>query len=246
MIEKTFVAPISQRNNLKELKKQLLTLLNDNNGIMTEMDNGNTYSLLIAYPDANKDIFDKIIRTELCRYFTYYFKIDFFRHNLVLENVNSIYAEIFIRALSRFDQNLDINDITLALMDFNIINLQSFFYFRLTNMKRRWEELIKLTNDNTIWQLSQHSFEDLLKFLISNLEPQIPYISIEIYDKLTKIFDKKNNIVVQKKIKAEHSQLWLIMTLIKFAPTNINIKNQSKKANLTLINKFFTPKIKYK
>ena len=127
MIEKTFIAPISQRENLKELKKHLLRAINDNNGIMTEMEDGSNYSLLVAYPDAQKEVFNKIIRTELTRFFSYYFKIDFFKKNLVLKMLNNVYSEMFIRALSRFDQNLDIRDITLAIYEFNTINLQSFF-----------------------------------------------------------------------------------------------------------------------
>ena len=246
MIEKTFVTPINERNNLKELKKHILLALNDNSGIMTEMDDGNHYSLLVAYPDAHNMVFDKIIRTELCRYFSYYFKIDYFREHLVLKNVNTIYAEIFIRALSRFDQNLDIKDIMFALYDFDTINLQSFFYFRLNNMKRRWENLIALTNDNSVWQLTKQSFEDLLKFLIANLEPQISFVLIDIQDKITKILDKDNNIITQKKIRAEHSHLWLAMALIKFSPKYICINHKNTKFNLSLINKLFTNKIHYK
>lgn len=245
MIEKTFIAPILQRENLKELKKYLLRAINDNNGIMTEMEDGSNYSLLVAYPDAQKEVFNKIIRTELTRFFSYYFKIDFFKKNLVLKMLNNVYSEMFIRALSRFDQNLDIRDITLAIYEFNIINLQSFFYFRLTGMKRRWEELIKLTNENTVWQLSKQSFEDLLKFLISNLESQIDFVDIVINDKTTIIYDKNNNLITQKKIKAEFSQFWIVMALIKFSPKNINIQ-ANENINLSLIDKFFDANIKLK
>lgn len=245
MIEKTFIAPISQRENLKELKKHLLRAINDNNGIITEMEDGSNYSLLVAYPDAQKEVFNKIIRTELTRFFSYYFKIDFFKKNLVLKMLNNVYSEMFIRALSRFDQNLDIRDITLAIYEFNTINLQSFFYFRLTGMKRRWEELIKLTNENTVWQLSKQSFEDLLKFLISNLESQIDFVDIVINDKTTIIYDKNNNIITQKKIKAEFSKFWIVMALIKFSPKNINIQ-ANENINLSLIDKFFDANIKLK
>lgn len=245
MIEKTFIAPISQRENLKELKKHLLRAINDNNGIMTEMEDGSNYSLLVAYPDAQKEVFNKIICTELTRFFSYYFKIDFFKKNLVLKMLNNVYSEMFIRALSRFDQNLDIRDITLAIYEFNTINLQSFFYFRLTGMKRRWEELIKLTNENTVWQLSKQSFEDLLKFLISNLESQIDFVDIVINDKTTIIYDKNNNIITQKKIKAEFSKFWIVMALIKFSPKNINIQ-ANENINLSLIDKFFDANIKLK
>ena len=159
--------------------------------------------------------------------------------------LNNVYSEMFIRALSRFDQNLDIRDITLAIYEFNTINLQSFFYFRLTGMKRRWEELIKLTNENTVWQLSKQSFEDLLKFLISNLESQIDFVDIVINDKTTIIYDKNNNLITQKKIKAEFSQFWIVMALIKFSPTNINIQ-ANENINLSLIDKFFDANIKLK
>lgn len=248
MVEKIFTLPISEKNLLKDMKKVLINELKNTNGIITELEDYENFNLLLAYDDQTKNKVDALIKNELIKYFIYYKKMDYFRRNLKLDNLNPILSELFIRALIRYDQKLDEKEVNYRLelvKKFQNLNLESFFYFHLDKLKNQWEKLIQLTNENKISLIDEKSFEELLGFLIANLEPQINEINVVIEDKFSTIYDGNNNILSRKKIKSEYVQLWLLMIFIKFAPTNIFIKNMSKNSNFSWINRFFSKKIQY-
>lgn len=248
MIEKIITLPIREKFLIKDMKSALINELKNANGVITEFENFKNFNLLLAYENTAKDKMDTLIKNELIKFFTYYKKIDYFRKNLILDNLNPILSELFIRALIHYDQNIDKKEVNFKLQSiehFENINLESFFIFRLNKLKNQWEKLIQLTNENSIFLLNKKSFEELLNFLIDNLEPQIDKLCITIEDTFSTIYDDKNNILSKKKIKSEYAQLWLLMIFVKFSPKNIFIKNLSKNSNFSWINKFFSKKIQY-
>jgi len=80
----------------------------------------------------------------------------------------------FTAALSTFDRTTDkiIAKTVLETMynDGGVCNLSGIYEFCLGNLKSRWDEVVLLANENICYLVCQKTFNELLRFLISNIE----------------------------------------------------------------------------
>lgn len=78
--------------------------------------------------------------------------------------------QIFLQALVCFDMELD-KELILSRLDYeNSLYVDSFIAFKLGFLKLKWDELVCLANDNVMYLVSEDSFAELIRFLISNLD----------------------------------------------------------------------------
>ena len=90
-------------------------------------------------------------------------------HDLVLRNA-------FTSALLAFDRDTDKIIAKTLLGDLvrgGSCCLDSVYDFMLTSLKERWNEVIQLANDNMCYLVCRKTFEELLSFLISNIDCKI-------------------------------------------------------------------------
>ncbi len=98
------------------------------------------------------------------------------------------------------------------------ILLDSLYDFALDRLKRRWDEVIQLVNEN-YWQLTQtFFFNELLRFLIFNMDCRIPEAHIMVVDHRAIICDQK----LQPLTSTDDD---IVNALIEIAPRQIYIHN---------------------
>jgi hypothetical protein len=90
-----------------------------------------------------------------------------------IPNIPSINREAFIRALSLYDEKTDIIIAGAIVKITPQILLDGLYDFALTPLHKRWNEVAKLVNENMTNLLNKSMFDELLRFLISNLDHKI-------------------------------------------------------------------------
>jgi len=242
MIERTIIIQKKEQNCVKQLKKRLLSEFKHCKGILTEMEDGSDLYILCAYGFECKEKIDSIIKEEIIQIISSYKKIQYFKRNLQIDKLDKFLYETFIRTLVLYDQKLDIRTIEKKFVLTNYLNLQSFFYFKLPELRHRWNEIINLTNNNVVWGMNKERFEELIFYLLTNLEKKCPELNIIIENNCSKIF-VNDNLISQKFIKAKNSQLWLMIKILKYAPKKIKLVNYSTTNNFNQIKKFLVKRL---
>ena len=69
--------------------------------------------------------------------------------------------------------------------------LDSVYDFAITRLKCRWDEVIQLVNENHIQLTQTVLFNELLRFLILNMDYRIPEAHVMVIDHQTRICDQK-------------------------------------------------------
>ena len=104
------------------------------------------------------------------------------------------------------------------------ILLDSIYDFALTRLKCRWDEVIQLVNENYIQLTQTVLFNELLRFLILNMDYRIPEAHVMVIDHQPTICDQK----LQPLPQIDED---IINALIEVAPRQIFIHTDTNLAN---------------
>ena len=128
--------------------------------VMYQTDDGKTRTLETVLVDALADI----LITDCKSYYI--------QEHLRLPIENEICRHAFLKALSTFDCDTD-KIIAKTLIELTPkFLLDSFYEFKIEPLKNRWNEVCMLANENISYLVCASTFSELLRFLISNIEPK--------------------------------------------------------------------------
>jgi hypothetical protein len=74
-----------------------------------------------------------------------------------------------IEVLTRYDQKTDLILASTLLEITPVMNLDSLYDFRLFQLKKRWDEVVSLVNDNVRHLACKGMYAEFLRFLIENI-----------------------------------------------------------------------------
>ncbi len=129
-----------------------------------------TYKVLVAVPRDKMERTTSFLKENLAEMILTIYKKDYILSRLSFEIDSSVNMHIFLQTLVCFDSEMDKQIIMESLNFEKSIYFGSFINFRLKFLKTKWDELVTLANDNIMYLLSEDSFVELIKFLISNLD----------------------------------------------------------------------------
>ncbi len=162
---------------------KIKTFIKQIKGVVVSIFLREVYKVLVAVPIEKKEDATCFIKETLAEIILINYKREYILSRLSFEIDHSINMHVFLQTLVCFDSEMD-KQIILESLDFEkSIYFGSFINFRLRFLKSKWDELITLANDNIMYLLSEDSFVELIKFLISNLDYRCYAVNI---------FSKKN------------------------------------------------------
>lgn len=150
------------------------------------------------------------------------FKEKFLIDNINFSNMKESYKLALLKALVLFDSESDKLYIKSKLNFDNDIYLESFYNFKLQNLKKRWLELVKITNENNNL-LESETFLELLKFLIATIKPKTSLVNVYYNGAYFEFKDKNQKNIKSNFIENFNDEANLITTLITLAPNYINL-----------------------
>ena len=146
--------------------------------------------------------------------------------NQIVTNMKAFYLnqklkiknKTLVKVLINYDKKSDIVIAGSLLSITPTILLDSIYDFCLTRLKCRWNEVIQLVNENYIQLTQKVLFNELLRFLIVNMDCRMPEAHVMVINHQTTICDQK----LQPIPRNEED---IINALIDFAPRQIYIHN---------------------
>ena len=216
-------------------------------GIIVNVCTQGYFKVLIAIPSEYANKTTTFLAEKIAEIILLFYKKEYILNNLTFEKVHSINMNVFLQTLVCFDSDMDKKIIIERMAFKKNFYLNSFIEFKLPFLKKKWNELITLANDNIMYLLSDDSFLELIKFLISNLEHRC--YAVNVFSKkdcylLCDIEGKViNDFLLEKNIIYDDTKL--LTSLIALNPEKIIIHcNSFLKDNLIKkLYKFFSNRI---
>lgn len=242
-------------NNSKVAKSIFLDLkkaIEGVNVVLTSFSQDNKIFIVLAAEEIEKPRISFIISDVLSDAISSFYKLEFIQNNLKLPINNEVNLKAFKKALVAFDRETDKYIISRALKIEKGIYLDSFYQFRLKQLRTKWMEIIKLANDNASYLLCNDTFIDLLRFLIENIEISRGTINVIKKENEYKLCDEDFNEIDQNQCPLNQleeneagEEVNLITSLIALSPKKINVYCNSFENNstLTLISQIFENRI---
>lgn len=232
------------KNICRELKKNTQEF----GAVITSYSENDRIYIVLACEEMEKPRMKFFISDAIADTISIFYKLEFLEKNLKLHIKNDVYLDAFQKALIAFDRETDKYLITHNLRIEKNIFLDSFYQFKLKQLRTKWYELIKLANENAGYLLCSDTFIDLLRFLIENIEVSSELINVVKKEKDFLICDEKfNKIDVEEegicllKNEKEDTNINLITSLISLSPRKINVYCDLNENNpsLTIISQIF-------
>jgi len=217
-------------NSLKQMGDWLFVTTSEQNG---------NICVLLATEDAYKERIQTTIRGMVTEIVCTKFKADYLDRNLALPLQDEVGLHAFKKALLNFDRETDKYLVRRSLILSNSLYLESFFAFRLTSLKEKWEELVNLSNDNRDYLISKESFIDLLKFLVDNLDICENEIDIIKEQDGYRIINSDNSFYENRIISEEK----VVSSVIDLSPQKINLYFQDGSYAINLLQRIFQERI---
>ena len=198
--------------------------------IVARGEGGGFINIVIAVPRENRQEAEIVLLRTITLAICNSFKEDFLNKHLFLPNQDEIGVTAFKKALINFDKETDYFLISKALNFDEFLYLESFYQFKLARLRDKWDELIRLANENRDYLVSTDAFNDLLKFLIDNLDI--------CKDEIDVVEDEDGYHICEKGEKSlPLSSSALVSSLIDLSPQKINMycKNENHATNLLKI-----------
>lgn len=140
-------------------------------------------SVVIALPLKCKEEANIYFKQKIAEYVLSIYKREYILNHLDFENSQSLSMKVFLQTLVCFDSEMDKQIIADSIILRDKFCVDSFVNFRLSFIKKKWNEVVSLANENIMYLLSEDSFLEFTRFLISNLDHRCPAVNI---------FSKKN------------------------------------------------------
>lgn len=104
-------------------------------------------------------------------------KFDFIKRNLSI-NLSPLRYEILLRTLVAFDRENEHQLLASAVDIRDGMTLDGVFNFKLAELRDRWSEICKLTKNNGAYLYDDATYNELLRFLISAVNPKVNKLTI--------------------------------------------------------------------
>lgn len=167
----------------QNFRKSIASDIKKMQGVTTILVSITFAKVLIAVPNEVKTKAKDFLVEKIAESILLYCKKKYILSRLSFNVSHSTSMQVFLKALVVFDSDTDKEIIIERLNLQNDLVVKSFVDFKLTFLKRKWDELVGLANDNAMYLVSEDTFGELIKFLISNLEYRCYAVNV---------FSKKN------------------------------------------------------
>lgn len=203
----------------KYIYNSVKSLSSDLNPIITSYEHNGMVSVIFACDNFFKAKLKFFIMNSVVFSICTFFKEEYLTKKLKTPNKSSIENYTFKKALVNFDRETDRFIIGKQLILEQNLNLDSFFHFKLKNLKEKWDELVNIANDNSTYFLAEDSFLELLKFLIDNIEYETAEVNVVCNNGQLFLFDSNFEIIDDK---LSFNCYDLVDNLLKLSPRKIN------------------------
>ena len=192
-------------------------------GMVTTYERCEKISVLVSCESCDENRFKHFITNLISDIICEDFKLKFLEENLNLPNLDEISKHAFMQALLSFDKESDKYVVQRMLNLEHSIDIETFYYFKLSALRDKWKELVQIANDNKAYLSSNETLVELLRFLVDNLELKNDTINLTQKNGKVMFYDINFNLLKASDINEKDIDSTIISSLIALAPKSVNI-----------------------
>ncbi len=172
------------------------------------------------------------IRLALCDVFCEKMKFDYLKANIDIPNKQPEMRDTFLKVCTYFDRETErqivLNSLELKWQKFNI---ESFLYFRLQGLVKKWQELCDLTNEHCVTIMHKENFIEMLRFLLNSIDSKCKSVILELQDECIIYRDERSNFDMITTIKSDN-KYDILSKLIDLNPYLIKVHAKENDAEI--------------
>lgn len=174
----------------------------------------------IACESENKSEMLSVIKDCLVDMFATVVKFEYLKKSIHMPLDRNSY-NLLLHTLVAFDRENEREIIENELPISDGISLEGIFYFRLKELKSRWDEIAKLAMDNAAYLIDEDTLNELIRFLISAVNPKILRLDVKQHENKFNVSGQLSESEFEYNIIGTEQ---LLLYLIDIAPLELRLK----------------------
>lgn len=190
--------------------------------VITNFCDNNFSYLLFACDESFSGACESVIKDIIIDYIESVYKINYLKNQIKAKGSDSLAFNAYVKVLALFDKSTDESALSKIILLNQTFFVDSFLEFRLSPLKKHWDNLATLSSDN-LAVLNSASFLDVIKFLLNTIDSVVYKVKV-VYDGCNfNIYDMKDRNARVKKIAVCTDSLDLIFKVLNSCPNYIDI-----------------------
>jgi len=183
----------------------------------------NNFSYLLFACDKNFfDACEAILRDIIIDYIVGNYKISYLKSKIKKNVKESLAFNAYVKVLAMFDKATDESALKKIILFNQTFFIDSFLEFRLSPLKKHWDNLAELSSDN-LSLFNSGTFVDVIKYLVNTMENVVYKVKVVCDGEHFSIYNIKNKNDKLIKITDCHSSLDLITNVLNYCPNYIDV-----------------------
>ena len=186
-------------------------------------------SLSVAGENSNRQALGELTKAAVIEVFTTVVKMRYIAARLKRNNLSDKTYRLLLHTLVAFDRECEYELLGKIFGFGSELNLDGWYYFRIGELKKRWDEVSALTSENSLYLNNESNLNELLRFLISAVNPKIMRLEIaETPEGYTMRGEPDKGLLDMRGLTNEQ----LLLYLIDLAPIELVIRGNISDRNL--------------
>lgn len=196
---------------------------------------GGRCQLAIASETEERNLIIKIIADCIIEALGYFCKYKYLSDNLKLP-LDADRYNILLHSLVQFDRSSDEKMLKSCVQISDGMALDGIYNFRLSELKRRWDEIIMLTKENSIYLIDNETYFELINFLFTSIEAKVKNVVLAKRGENYVITNENDS----KLLFSSRDVKEIVYKLIDYAPLSIAVNRSfENEKTIELITRLF-------
>lgn len=221
MYQVTFSIGTEYVNWFYAVEQKLKQRLSDH-AIMVTRGQPKRLFVAIACENNHKKAVAAALRDILIEIFSVQAKRHYFSETLKMPMLTEEKFNILLTALVEFDSCLDKEIIKQTLKLESGLNLDGLYNFSFSKLKKRWQDIGQLTQENAIYLTDNEIFFELIKYMFSSITPKTESVSLYYDGEKYTIIDR----LAKQVLKEAYTDEELLCSLISIAPISLELRGK--------------------
>jgi hypothetical protein len=200
-------------------------------GIIVKAQVGRACSVSLAVGEKMLDCVRAQILDAVAGAIVRYYKEQFLAQNIAFSCINKAHLSGLIRALVVFDRQTDYDIIKKHLVLENKLVMDSFYVFRLQELRERWNSIASVVMENIPIMLKNKTVEEITKSFVDSTEEAVDTVEIVAKNGKINLLASGKMLDIEFCLNADY-QTDLVCELIALSPKKIVICAEPKTAQI--------------
>lgn len=229
MYEQTVNVEKSNAHLLDYVKSQLEPVLGQIDGISTEISDDYRNYYTLACSDTYRFQVGRAVNYAVCEALSLGYKNVYVRR-LLNVGYDSFYQNVLVNTICKFDSEYDKQFVSRIILDGATVCLDGYYNFKMSQVKRKWQEISKLVCDNSYLLADNELIIELLQYLLESLTSREQTVSLSLLDDDFVLCNKSNSVLNKLKSIARTASVEeeAMLNVICLKPSNLVVYYNKK------------------